>query len=62
MNALLARNFSKGGHSIIRSFSGGAIPTSSTLQSGAYKVVGLDHLSVSGVIDCSHQLRAMTVR
>ncbi|KAL3791399.1 hypothetical protein ACHAWO_005023 [Cyclotella atomus] len=45
MNSLLARNFSKGGHSLIHSFSGGAIPTSSTLQSGAYKVVGLDHLS-----------------
>jgi hypothetical protein len=49
MNSLLARNFSKGGHSIIRSFSGGPIPTTSTVQSGTYKVVGLDHLSVSGV-------------
>ena len=47
MNSLLARNFSKGTASIARSFSGGSIPTSSTVQSGAYKVVGLDHLSVS---------------
>eukprot|EP00956_Cyclotella_meneghiniana_P008110 scaffold10780_cov78-Cyclotella_meneghiniana.AAC.19 len=45
MNSLLARNFSKGTASIARSFSGGSIPTSSTVQSGAYKVVGLDHLS-----------------
>ena len=35
MNSLLARNFFKGSSSIARSFSGGSIPTTSTVQSGA---------------------------
>ena len=46
MNALLARNLSKASNGI-RCFSSGAIPTSSTAQSGGYKVMGLNHLSVS---------------
>ncbi|KAL3791397.1 hypothetical protein ACHAWO_005021 [Cyclotella atomus] len=47
MNSLIARSFCRKAQPAIRSFSssGGSIPTTSTVQSGSYKVVGLDHLS-----------------
>lgn len=52
MNSLhLARNLSRRSHTLVsaRLFSKGAIPTSSSLEIGGTKVVGLDHMRTSSM-------------
>ena len=45
MNSQIARVISKRIQPIQRFFSHGAIPTTSSVESGGYKVMGLNHLS-----------------